>query len=175
MFSHALVGASLSALAPQEARRARIAMGLAALAVLPDLDVLGLGLGVPYAHPLGHRGFTHSIPFAAAVGCAVAMAAPTGMRPLRLGGLAFAACASHGLLDAFTDAGLGVGFWIPFDDARTFFPWRPLATSPIGVRSFFEGSAGEILQSELRWVGVPWAIGLGTFLLARRLVGSGRA
>jgi len=28
--------------------------------ILPDTDVLGFALGIPYAHPLGHRGFFHS-------------------------------------------------------------------------------------------------------------------
>ena len=45
--------------------------GLMALAlvcaVLPDLDALGLWLGIPYDHPFGHRGITHSLPFAVAL------------------------------------------------------------------------------------------------------------
>ena len=31
---------------------------------LPDADVAAFGFGIPYDHPLGHRGFTHSIAFA---------------------------------------------------------------------------------------------------------------
>ena len=38
-----------------------------ALAVLPDADVLAFSFGVPYHHVLGHRGFTHSFFFAAAL------------------------------------------------------------------------------------------------------------
>jgi hypothetical protein len=30
--------------------------------------------------------------------------------------------ASHGMLDAMTDGGLGVAFFAPFDNARYFFP-----------------------------------------------------
>src|SRR5262245_36095693 len=36
------------------------------LAVLPDADVLGWRLGVPYESLLGHRGLTHSVAFAGA-------------------------------------------------------------------------------------------------------------
>ncbi|MFN2645972.1 MAG: metal-dependent hydrolase, partial [Burkholderiales bacterium] len=32
--------------------------------MLPDLDVIGLRLGVSYASEYGHRGFTHSLLFA---------------------------------------------------------------------------------------------------------------
>jgi inner membrane protein len=31
---------------------------------MPDADVASFGFGIPYEHPLGQRGFTHSILFA---------------------------------------------------------------------------------------------------------------
>ena len=37
----------------------------AACAMGPDLDVVGNWMGIPYEHMLGHRGLTHSLPFAA--------------------------------------------------------------------------------------------------------------
>src|SRR5215470_8198453 len=36
-----------------------------ACAIAPDLDVLAFRFGIPYEDPLGHRGLSHSIPFAA--------------------------------------------------------------------------------------------------------------
>ena len=39
--------------------------------VLPDAEVLAFSLGIPCAHPLGHRGATHSIAFAVFAGWAV--------------------------------------------------------------------------------------------------------
>ena len=42
----------------------------------------------------------------------------------------FLAIASHGLLDAFTDGGLGVAFFAPFDSTRYFFPVTPIEVSP---------------------------------------------
>jgi inner membrane protein len=36
------------------------------------------------------------------------------------------ATASHGILDAFTNGGLGVAFFAPFDKTRYFFPVTPM-------------------------------------------------
>lgn len=168
-FAHALVGAGIGFAAPTRVRRTRLLCLCAALAVLPDLDVVAFWVDIPYAHPLGHRGLTHAPLFAFAVGV---LAAPLveGQRRDRLtvAGVLGLAMASHGLLDAFTDAGLGVGFLLPFDDARIFAPWRPLATSPIGVDAFFNGGALRILWNELIWIGLPLAAAVACLGAARR-------
>ena len=39
--------------------------------------------------------------------------------------------ASHGILDAMTDAGLGVMLLSPFSHERFFLPWRPFYAPPI--------------------------------------------
>jgi membrane-bound metal-dependent hydrolase YbcI (DUF457 family) len=54
----------------------------------------------------------------------------------------FLAGASHGLLDALTDGGLGVAFFSPFIAERYFFPWTPIPMSPIGMTAFFIQSRG---------------------------------
>jgi hypothetical protein len=59
--THAVSGAAISTLAPRPYRGGTLAAVLALAAVAPDLDVIGLRLGIPYAHPLGHRGFSHSL------------------------------------------------------------------------------------------------------------------
>jgi len=82
--------------------------------------------------------------------------------------LGFFATASHGVLDAFTDAGLGVGFFVPFDDACYFFPWRPIATSPLSIGAFFNGPALRILSNELLWRGLPLAGFVTSVALVRR-------
>lgn len=160
LFTHALVGAAIAQAAPLGAARGRIVACAALLAMLPDLDVLGSRIGIAYEHALGHRGLSHSIAFAVMAGLLVArfgfQTAPLRSREGRILTLTFAlAMASHGVLDAFTDAGLGVGFWLPFDASRSFFPWRPLETSPLGIRAFFSGPALAILANEARWVGLP--------------------
>jgi inner membrane protein len=137
-----------------------LAVALAAVSVLPDLDVIAFRLHIPYEHPLGHRGFSHSLLFAAFL-------APLGasifrwpkalvVKPwLMLCVLFFAACASHGVLDALTDAGLGIGFFVPFSDERFFLPWRPILTSPLSIPAFFKGNGEVILLNEFIWVWVP--------------------
>lgn len=171
-FTHALVGSLLSGLAPEQIPRLRLAVVLAVLAVLPDIDIAAFALGIPYGHALGHRGLTHSLPFALVGGFASALALfPALSRFSRawwaVAGLCSLALASHGLLDALTDAGLGVGFFIPFSDARIFLPWRPLETSPIGVPAFFSGPALRILANEMRWVALPLVAAAGLIALGR--------
>ena len=79
--------------------------------------------------------------------------------------------ASHGVLDALTDAGRGIAFFLPFDSDRYFFPWRPLATSPLSISRFFSGPALEILWNELLWVWLP----LGSLATAVRAARHRRA
>jgi len=160
VFTHALVGVALTPALPSSVPQLRGALLLVGLAVLPDADVLAFAADIPYGHPLGHRGFTHSLLFAAGMGFGVAWIACRHSPRLardwwKLAGLLALATASHGFLDALTDAGRGVGFLIPLDDGRYFFPWRPLGTSPIGVQAFFSGPVREILWNEFRWVWLP--------------------
>lgn len=174
VLTHALAAGALLAVAPPETPKARLAVSMGLLAVVPDLDVLGYYAGIPYGDPLGHRGFTHSIPFALLAGSAVAWLAFRSLdvfsRPWwRTLGLLVVAAASHGFLDAFTDAGLGIGFFIPLDNGRYFFPWRPLATSPLSVSAFLDGPALRILANELKWVGLPIAGALGVLYSLRTI------
>jgi inner membrane protein len=110
-------------------------LGLSALSLLPDTDFIAFHLGVPYSHPLGHRGMTHSPAFAVLVGLLVALVLPLRGRPA-LGDalLATAVVASHGVLDAMTTGGLGVEFLWPVDPHRFFLPWRFIPVAPLGAR-----------------------------------------
>jgi inner membrane protein len=67
----------------------------------------------------------------------------------------FLATASHGMLDAMTDGGLGVALFSPFDNSRYFFPWRPIHVSPISVGRFFSVRGYTILQNEFFWIWLP--------------------
>jgi inner membrane protein len=181
LFTHAFVGAAISTLAPAGYRGLGLAAGLGALAALPDLDVVAFRFGVGYAHPLGHRGLSHSLPFAALISVPLWwwLVRRSGRSPrlpeFGLLAVIFLACASHGFLDAFTDAGLGVGFFVPFNDARYFFPWRPILTSPLEVGEFFAGRGMTILRNEIGWVWLPTALLVGVLLAARRHYGESRA
>lgn len=138
---------------------------------LPDIDSLGFFAGVPYASLFGHRGFTHSLFFAVVVGllgCAAAPALGAG----RTWALAFVtlSTASHGLLDTFTNGGLGIALLSPFSNHRFFAPWRPIPVSPIGVHGLASPRGLSLFSAELLLVWLPClALGLAGFL-ARKMI-----
>ena len=72
-------------------------------------------------------------------------------------------CASHGLLDALTNGGLGVAFLSPLSNQRYFLPWRPIAVSPLDVALFCSAWGLRALRSEALCVWLPCALlgGLG--------------
>jgi inner membrane protein len=171
-FTHAFVGAALLPAAPPELRGWKLGATLAAVSVLPDLDVIGLALDVPYGHALGHRGFSHSLGFAALMGIGVPALLFPRLRRFsgkwwRVAALTFIAVASHGVLDAFTDAGRGIAFFLPVDATRYFFPWRPLLTPPAEPLDFFQERGLRILKRELLWIWVPIALLLTLIALDR--------
>lgn len=129
-------------------------------ALLPDADAIGFVLGVPYEAPLGHRGLSHSLCFAAALGLGVASLAYRQAAPFSYAWCSLAlyfavVTAFHGVLDAITNAGLGVAFFAPFDNTRYFFPWRPVRVSPISITAFFSDRGLRILQSEIVFIWLP--------------------
>jgi inner membrane protein len=110
-------------------------VGWSLLSMLPDADVVGLFLGVNYGAPWGHRGATHSLVFALMVGAGVALVARAcRKRVMRVSILATLVVASHGVLDTFTNGGLGSALLWPFDDTRYFSPVNPIPVSPIGLQ-----------------------------------------
>ena len=109
-------------------------LGLSALSLLPDADFLAFLVGIPYPHPFGHRGMTHSLAFAVLVGLLVALALRLRGRPVLLdAALATLVVASHGVLDAMTTGGLGVEFFWPVDTRRYFLPWEFIPVAPLGA------------------------------------------
>ena len=137
-------------------------------AILPDIDVLAFKFGIDYGHPLGHRGFTHSILFALIWSGLLSMAFGKTRKFLFMTVL-FLSTISHGLLDALTTGGMGVGFFIPFDNSRYFFPIRVIKVSPIGIEAFFSDWGIRVILSELKYIAMPCAIILlMCFVLRRR-------
>jgi inner membrane protein len=112
-------------------------VGFSALSLLPDIDVVGMAMGVPYGAPWGHRGATHSLAVAVVLGVAVAIVSRVrGQRAAWTALLATAVAASHGVLDAMTDGGKGIALLWPFSTRRSFLPWRPIPVAPIGLGLF---------------------------------------
>lgn len=170
VFAHAAAGLALGTAFHSRRLPARFWLLGAACAAAPDLDVIGFWLGVPWGHVLSHRGLTHSLPFAVAMGSLVAWLFFPGPgwadRRRWLAAYFALAMASHGVLDALTDGGTGVAFFAPFDNTRYFLPWRPIRVSPISIQRFLGPRGLEVLASELRWVLIPsalfaLAVGLG--------------
>lgn len=136
-------------------------------AILPDLDVIGFHFGVPYSAQWGHRGFTHSIFFAALM----ALIATSFSRQLKSHVIAvwlmvFLSTVSHPLLDMLTNGGLGVALYWPFTNERMFFDYRPVAVSPLSISQFFTEKAWLVIRSELIWIALPSII---WFLVLRGL------
>jgi inner membrane protein len=159
VFSHAVAALGLGAAFFGRKAPVRVLALGALCSALPDADVVGFGFGIRYADPLGHRGLTHSLAFAAGL---AALALPAARKwgeeapsPARLWTYLFLATASHGLLDAMTDGGLGIALLAPFDDTRYFFPFRPIEVSPIGIRRFLSARGLAVLASELLWIWLP--------------------
>lgn len=142
--------------------------------VVPDIDVIGFRFGVHYGDFWGHRGFTHSLVFAALLAvlllATVFRKGTPGLSRAALWSYLFLVTASHGVLDAMTDGGLGVAFLSPFDDHRYFFPWTPIRVSPIGVSRFFSARGLLVLQSEFVWIWIPTVILVVVAAVIRRIV-----
>jgi len=141
-------------------------------AILPDADVLGFGVGIPYEHMFGHRGLSHSLAFAVCLAGVLTWVTvrtrERGIPVVPLGFFFFVATASHGVFDALTNGGLGVAFFAPFSGERHFLPWRPIAVSPISVPRFFSGRGLAILASELLVIWIPALVLCATGRVVRK-------
>ena len=175
MFAHVLAAVTLGSVAVGGPSRLTI-WGLGALcSVLPDLDVISFYFGLPYGHVLGHRGLSHSLFFAAGLASIAAVLLRRTIPVARLWAFFFLATASHGLLDAMTNGGLGVAFFAPFSDARYCLPWRPIVVSPISIRAFVGPRGLQVMGSEIGWIWAPSAVVFQRGGTSRRPSSGGRS
>jgi len=170
IMTHAVVGVGLGRIFTPRKMPLLFWETLIVLAMLPDADAFTFAFGIDYGSFWGHRGFSHSLCFALVVSLLVTALTYRHfqLRFLDLWGLFFAVTASHGILDAFTNGGLGIAFFAPLDNARYFFPWRPLTVSPIGG-SFFSMHGLQTIHSELLWVWLPTLVLVGAVEVYRRI------
>ena len=113
IITHVAIPLTLTLLAGRERVSGQLMIWAMLGSVLPDIDVLAFTLGIPYDSQFGHRGFTHSIPFALII-------ALIGLlfhgyfrgRKIIVFSVLFLSVLSHGLLDALTNGGYGVAFAI---------------------------------------------------------------
>jgi inner membrane protein len=176
VLTHAVVGLALGKAACHRRVPWKFWALAAVCAALPDIDVALVACGVPFASVWGHRGMTHSLLFAAIIAVTVVTtffrrdAPPFESSWWRLCALFFVVIASHGLLDACTNGGIGVAFFAPFDDSRYFFAWRPIRVAPVGIRSSLNARLWSVLSSEIAWVWLPTLTALIVVLIARRFL-----
>jgi inner membrane protein len=177
LFSHAVAALGIGACFYRPGTPKRVWVAGVLCAVIPDFDVIGFQFGIHYGDFWGHRGFTHSLVFAALLATVVlaigfrCKAAGLGRFPLWI--YFFLTTASHGFLDAMTDGGLGVAFFSPFNNTRYFLPWTPIRVSPIGIGRFFSSRGLEVVRSELFWIWLPAALLLvSAWLIHRRVAPS---
>jgi inner membrane protein len=136
---HVAVGMAMArAYLPAGTPTAKLAKTMAvfgAISMLPDLDVVSFSLGIPYSHPWGHRGATHSICFALMFGAVVWLLLRGKDLPrARTTLFVTVLMITHGLLDALTDGGLGAELLWPFTTVRIFFePFNRIPVAPIGT------------------------------------------
>ncbi len=160
VISHGIAALALGKLLTPEPMPGRFWIASVICATLPDIDVLGFPLGIQYGDMLGHRGLTHSLTFALALSCIVVGSAFRDTYDLPVSRFLliiyfFIVTASHGMLDALTNGGLGVAFFAPFSNTRYFFPWRPIEVSPIGLEPFLTARGLEVIVGEIKWIWIP--------------------
>lgn len=73
IISHAAVPLAIGLGLGRDAVSTRLLVAGIAASVLPDLDVLAFRLGIAYADPFGHRGFSHSLLLAIALAVIAAL------------------------------------------------------------------------------------------------------
>jgi inner membrane protein len=165
IYTHAVVGLGLARVFTARRMPWPYWVLTAFLPIIPDFDSFSTAT---YGTALGHRGITHSLPFALWVGCFVASVT---FRRLRvsfwwLAGLFFIIIASHGLLDALTRGGMPIPFFWPLPER--YGNWGPIPVSDLSFELPDPGRS-RALQSELIWVWLPMALLVVVVMTGRRL------
>jgi inner membrane protein len=152
LYTHAFAGVGLaSILTPRPKPLVYWAMALF-LPVLPDFDTLWIAR---YGSMFGHRGFTHSLAFALAVGliASAVMFSCLRLRFWPLFGLLFLVTASHGILDTLTNGGFGIPFLWPLSDRR-WGPYGPIKVADIAF-DLPDPRKSLAIRTELLYVWLP--------------------
>jgi inner membrane protein len=172
VFSHAAIGFVAAKFATEATEpNTQIVLASMVLSALPDADALFLGL-IPYNHPFGHRGFTHSLVFAAIIGVATALvfskAGWANQHSFWSLAIIFSVVtASHGFFDAMTDGGLGVAFFAPFTNHRYFLPLRPIPVAPLSLEGLMTARGLQVFRAEAE---LFWTFTLAAVFWSRRNV-----
>jgi inner membrane protein len=164
IYTHAVVGLGLARMCSVRPMPWAYWALAAILPILPDLDVFS---SAAYGAPLGHRGITHSLALAVAVGMLAGLATFRYFRVKwwLLCSLLAAIIASHGLLDAMTKGGEGIPFFWPL--ASRLGNWGPIPVSDLGcnLSDLWQSRA---LRAEALWVWLPLGVVVSLVMAERR-------
>jgi len=176
LISHTVAGIAAGCAIKNEKTPARLWFLSILSSLLPDADLIGYYFHVPYEHFFGHRGFFHS-PFFGLLWSILLVSLFFRKEKIfskywfRYVLFFFTVTASHGLLDAFTDGGLGIALLSPLSNARYFFPWTPIVVSPLSIRMFFGDWGIAVIKSEALWVWLPSFLAVAMIRLIRKWPG----
>jgi inner membrane protein len=112
-------------------------LAFALLALLPDGDLIVVALGASDGAAIGHRGGSHSLLTALALGIVAGiLARRLGWSALRTALAVMLAVGSHGILDAIGQGGRGIPLFWPLSEHRFMAPssWRILPDAPRGMK-----------------------------------------
>lgn len=158
ILTHVIVPVAITAAAGRGQVPLRLLLAGVVASILPDADVAGYWVGIPYAASAGHRGITHSLLFALTLGGLAALFPRQLRSPAPFAfAIVCGSALSHPLLDMLTDGGLGVALWAPWSSERMFFPARPIEVASLRPERMFSGQGLAVLASEFRWVWLPAA------------------
>ena len=168
LYTHAVTGLGLGRLCtPRPVPWSYWALATV-LPLIPDLDVFS---DAAYGSPMGHRGITHSLLFALAMGLVTGSmtARYFRIRWWRLAIVFFAIVASHGLLDALTRGGEGIPFFWPV--GGRYGNWGPIPVSDIAF-DLPTPWYSHAIWAELLWVWLPTILLVGLTTVCRRRTSS---
>lgn len=139
--------------------------------MLPDADVVLFRFGATYDTPWAHRGFSHSLGFAVALGALAALALRQSIKPAVAFAFVAFATFSHGLLDMLTNGGHGIAILWPATARRYFFDWRPIQVSPLAISRFVTRMT-RVALTEFVWIWLPAVVAAFGLRASRRAEGA---
>lgn len=174
IFSHAVVGLAGASVISSRENALKIGVLSILCALAPDADVIAFRLGIEYGHFFGHRGFFHSIFAGIGVGFLVASIFAGRVKMFsrewwKLFVYFSIITSSHGVLDAFTNGGLGIALLSPFDDTRYFFWITPIEVVALNPARFFSAHGQKVILNEMALVWLPaMTLALSVWLWRRK-------
>jgi len=160
VITHGIVGLAAGNILPVKDLPKRFWFLTLICPMLPDADIIGFRFGIHYGDFFGHRGFFHSLFYALLLTLFVVCVFFRDKKIFSKDWFLFVLyffllTGTHGVLDAFTDGGLGIALLSPFDNSRIFFLWQPIEVAPIGISRFFSPWGVRVIISEMLWVWLP--------------------